>query len=221
VVSTGATIGNFSSQGFWLQGSTGNARFGNTVSIGNQLTVGNNASIGGNLTVSGLITGGGLIANTVNTTQVVNSAISSGISNARTSNTVIATNATLGTNYPLTGIGTIDVPAANTVAYIFWDASSLTTWSGTGTLYFYYRLFRSVGGGAFTQVIQQLAGPYDPFVTRQQPGFSYFDSNLTTYGPGVTYRYYASVAAIAGNGVPTFVNISSDFNSIIVQSLKR
>ena len=103
VVSDGAVLGNFASPGFWLQGNTGNARFGNTVSIGNQLTVGsganigtnlvvganatvganlivgNNASVGGNLSVSGLITSGSLIANTVNTNQVVASGVSAGL----------------------------------------------------------------------------------------------------------------------------------------------
>jgi hypothetical protein len=49
VVSTGATLGNNSSQGFWLQGNTGNARFGNNLSIGNSLTVGTNANISANL----------------------------------------------------------------------------------------------------------------------------------------------------------------------------
>ena len=71
VISTGATIGDFNSTGFWLQGNTGNARFGNTVSIGNQLTVGANATIGGNLTVSGLVVQGSLDSNTVNTTNMV------------------------------------------------------------------------------------------------------------------------------------------------------
>ena len=78
VISTGATIGNFASPGFWLQGNTGNARFGNTVSIGNNLTVGNNAQIGGNLAVTGLISAGSLNANTVGTTTVVPLSISSG-----------------------------------------------------------------------------------------------------------------------------------------------
>ena len=71
VISTGATVGDFTSTGFWLQGNTGNARFGNTVSIGNSLTVGANATIGGNLTVSGLVVSGSLDTNTVNTTNMV------------------------------------------------------------------------------------------------------------------------------------------------------
>lgn len=77
VVSTGATIGSFTSPGFWLQGTTGNARFGNTVSIGNNLSVGANATIGGNLTVTGLITAGSLIANTVQTAAINPGAVSS------------------------------------------------------------------------------------------------------------------------------------------------
>ncbi len=51
VVSTGATLGSNTSPGFWLQGSTGNARFGNSISIGNQLTVGAGANIGASLIV--------------------------------------------------------------------------------------------------------------------------------------------------------------------------
>jgi hypothetical protein len=71
VVSTGATLGNFSSPGFWLDGNTGNARFGNTVSIGNNLSVGNNATIGGNLVISGLVSSGNLISNVVQTNNIV------------------------------------------------------------------------------------------------------------------------------------------------------
>jgi hypothetical protein len=59
IQSTGATVGNFSSPGYWLQGSTGNARFGGTVSIGNNLTVGN------------LITASALNANVVSYTNIV------------------------------------------------------------------------------------------------------------------------------------------------------
>lgn len=59
IQSTGATVGNFSSPGYWLQGSTGNARFGGTVSIGNNLTVGN------------LITASTLNANVVSLNNIV------------------------------------------------------------------------------------------------------------------------------------------------------
>jgi hypothetical protein len=79
VVSSGATLGSNTSAGFWMDGTTGNARFGNTVSIGNSLSIGSNCIIGGNLSVTGLITGGGLISNTVGTSQVVASGVSAGL----------------------------------------------------------------------------------------------------------------------------------------------
>lgn len=63
IVSQGATLGNVSSPGYWLSYADGNARFGG------------NVSIGANLNVQGLITTGALIANTVNTAQVINNAI--------------------------------------------------------------------------------------------------------------------------------------------------
>jgi carbonic anhydrase/acetyltransferase-like protein (isoleucine patch superfamily) len=51
VVSTGAVLNNNASLGFWLDGPSGNARFGNSISIGNQLTVGTGANIGASLIV--------------------------------------------------------------------------------------------------------------------------------------------------------------------------
>ena len=51
VASTNATVGNLSSNGFWLDSSTGSARFAGTTSIGNNLIVGTNTQIGGNLNV--------------------------------------------------------------------------------------------------------------------------------------------------------------------------
>ena len=66
IQSTGATVGNFSSPGYWLQGNTGNARFGGTVSIGNNLTVGN------------LITASSLNANTVSFNNIVPGTIPAG-----------------------------------------------------------------------------------------------------------------------------------------------
>jgi carbonic anhydrase/acetyltransferase-like protein (isoleucine patch superfamily) len=51
LASTNATVGNAASPGYWLQTSSGNARFAGNTSIGNNLTVGANAVIGGNLTV--------------------------------------------------------------------------------------------------------------------------------------------------------------------------
>ena len=69
--STNANIGNNSSNGFWFDSTTGNARIAGNTSIGSNLTIGNNlvvannASIGGNLAIAGLVLTGNLIANTV------------------------------------------------------------------------------------------------------------------------------------------------------------
>ena len=115
VVSTGATIGNFASPGFWLQGSTGNARFGNTVSIGSGLTVGNNASIGGNLTIgnnaliggnltiAGLVTSGGLNANTVTTINMLPGSVSEFPVIVNTGTTIYGNTLSSGIAFPLSG----------------------------------------------------------------------------------------------------------------------
>jgi hypothetical protein len=114
VVSTGATLGSNTSAGFWMDGPSGNARFGNSISIGNQLTVGsganigtnlivgNNAQIGGNLLVSGLITSGALDANTVITTTVVPGSISES-AGAEFPTTSFVANAVSGTSYFISG----------------------------------------------------------------------------------------------------------------------
>ena len=57
IQSTNANIGNINSAGFWLDSTTGNARFGgnlyvgDTAQIGNNLLIGNNANIGQNLRI--------------------------------------------------------------------------------------------------------------------------------------------------------------------------
>ena len=93
--STGTNFGSNSSPGYWLDGNTGNARFGGNLSIGNNATIGsnlvigsnanigsnlivgdsvsigNNATIGSNLTVNGLISAGSLVSNTVKAANIV------------------------------------------------------------------------------------------------------------------------------------------------------
>ena len=83
--SNNAFLGSNGSNGAWINGTNGNARFagtvsiGNSASIGNSLTVGtglsvgtdasigNNLYIGNNLTVAGLVNGGVLAPNVVTT----------------------------------------------------------------------------------------------------------------------------------------------------------
>jgi hypothetical protein len=67
IQSFGAVQGDNNSPGYWLAYNTGNARFGG------------NVSIGANLTVAGLISASNLNANTVNTNQIVPSAVTSTI----------------------------------------------------------------------------------------------------------------------------------------------
>jgi carbonic anhydrase/acetyltransferase-like protein (isoleucine patch superfamily) len=297
VVSTGAVLGSYASVGFWLDGPSGNARFGNTLSIGNQLTVGgfanigasaqiganllvgtganigtnlivsanatiganlvvgnnaniganlrvgsganigtnlivgsganigtnlivgNNASIGGNLTVTGLITGSNLLSNTVATLTIQPSAVTDTFG-VQSSSGRIATNASSGTNYLLTGTATVSVPTPNAVVTVNWSSSISATWSSGGSIYLYYKIFRSVGGGAFSEVgSSAITGPYSPFViTGDGQSALYVDTATTTYGSGVTYRYQVYVAPI---GTFTFLNIDRNVAAIAAQVFKR
>lgn len=300
VVSTGAILGNYASLGFWLDGPSGNARFGNTVSIGNQLTVGgfanigasatiganvnignaaiiggnlrvgnnanigsnlivgnnasiganlivgtnanigasvrigdnavigntitigNNASIGGNLAVTGLITGSNLLANTVATLVMQPSSVSETVGVQSTAATV-ASNATAGANYLLTGTATVSVPYPNATITVNWSSTVSATWSTGGTIYLYYKIFRSVGGGAFTEVGSSAAtGPYNPFViTGDGQSALYVDTATSSYGPGTTYRYQVYISPIAGSAPFTFLNITRNTAAITAQVLKR
>jgi hypothetical protein len=234
VVSTGATLGSFSSPGFWLQGNTGNARFGNTISIGNNLTVGNsavigtnltvgnNAQIGGNLNVSGLITTGSLLSNTVATTTMQPSAVTA-TSGVQSGVLRIATNASPATRYLLTGTAEVSVPTPNASIVLSWSSSVNVTWSTGGTIFLLYSVFRSVGGGPFTSLgVQDQDGPFNPFViTGASAGFSIVDTDTATFGSGVTYRYQIYIQALPGSANYTFLNIDRRFASIVAQNFKR
>jgi carbonic anhydrase/acetyltransferase-like protein (isoleucine patch superfamily) len=113
VVSTGATLGSNTSSGFWLQGSTGNARFGNSVSIGNLLTVGSNASIGGNLIV-------GANAN-IGTNLKIGSGANIG------TNLIVGNNASIGGNLTVAGLITSSNLVANSVATTTVVPAAITT----------------------------------------------------------------------------------------------
>ena len=151
VVSTGATLGSNTSPGFWLDGTTGNARFGNSLSVGNLLSVGSNATIGtnlivgananigGNLFVSGLVTSGALNNNTVNTTTINTGAVSSF------------------TSYQFAGSSGIAPPASN--VWVTWqDTSSiltLTTVQSNQTVFIWFNAeyawtFAGLGGAGTT-----------------------------------------------------------------------
>jgi len=134
VISTGAFIGNFNSPGFWLEGNSGNARFGNTVSIGNSLTVGNNATIGGNLIISGLVTGGNLNANTVQTTTIVSGAISSFTSyqSNSTFGITVPANNVFG-SFPADGSNLLRITTTQTNQTVFIWFNAIYTWNFVGS----------------------------------------------------------------------------------------
>lgn len=99
VASTNANVGNVASNGFWLQSSTGDARFGGNVSIGDNLTVGQNAQIGSNLNVgTNTIIGNNL---TVGQNAQIGSNLSVG------SSAVVGTNLTVGNNAVIGGYASI------------------------------------------------------------------------------------------------------------------
>ena len=200
VISTGATIGDFNSPGFWLQGNTGNARFGNTISIGNNLTVGNsaiigtnltvgaNAVIGGNLSVTGLITSGNLIANTVSTTTVVPLSISSGTGATTTASQIFSN---LAQNTIVSSTFTLDFTTTevNQPLFVFAGVHAgvqFTTISSsvdvTGT--FYLRR-TNVSTGAIVSLFDQI-----------------FDVNNVTTADGSTAFFYPSWTGVADT-VPT------------------
>jgi hypothetical protein len=82
--STNANFANNSSNGFWFDSTSGNARIAGNVSIGNNLTIGNNATIGNSLTIGNSVTIGGvtlngvLLANVVGNTQLAANAVIAG-----------------------------------------------------------------------------------------------------------------------------------------------
>jgi UDP-3-O-[3-hydroxymyristoyl] glucosamine N-acyltransferase len=131
IQSTNANIGNNQSNGFWLQSSTGNARFGGAVNIGNSLTVGNNANIGNLLTVGSNANIGGNLrvgnsANigallTVGTNANIGASATIGANLSVGQNLTVGTNANIGNNAQIGGnltvVGLINgsVLNANTV----------------------------------------------------------------------------------------------------------
>ena len=217
VVSTGATIGNYASQGFWLDGTSGNARFGNTVSIGNQLSVGNNASIGGNLTVAGLISSGNLNANTVQTTTIVPSAVSGFASQVRSPSTFYSYT---GFSPPVTYFMSVTLTAtANQTAYIWAGVvpySYTITAGGTGnTWYLNYVTFTLQQNGVTLATWVMNNNAYNVNPTWINPGYAIaMPVGTNVYSIGVQ-------PSLGGGGNTPTISLYSNFASILGQALKR
>jgi len=118
IVSTGATLGNNSSPGYWLRYSDGAARFGGDVSIGS------------NLTVSGLITASGLNANTVATLTMQPNSVTN---QARGTVGVVtlANPVVVNTLYSTPG-ATLTTTVANQVVLIYMTLGMEITWTAVG-----------------------------------------------------------------------------------------
>jgi hypothetical protein len=221
VVSTGATIGNFNSPGFWLQGNTGNARFGNTVSIGNQLIVGNNASIGGNLAITGLVTGGILDANTVQTTTIVPAAVSSGVSSSSSTNQDII-NPVQATRYFTNTTSVISITAATQPVYVWAQVLSIfdITPSTNYVILVIAELVRTNSVGVDTVIFSQsFAGSqtFSQFSYQARPIWAGF---IDTPGVG-TFTYRMAVRWVNAGGAFTVNLLRFNERSVLTQTLRR
>lgn len=159
IQSTGATTGSNTSPGFWLEASTGNARFGGGLNVGDELTVGNNAVIGGNLAVSGLITAGNLLANTVSTTTIVPDSVtnSNGVSIA---GTVFSNN-----SVTLANLGLVSVGDSN---YFLYESDQF--YSNLGNVQLIYQdttVTAGISGQTQVQGNVYVDQTFSPFVTSQ------------------------------------------------------
>lgn len=246
VVSTGATLGSFSSQGFWLQGNTGNARFGNTISIGNNLIVGNNASIGGNLNITGLVNSSTLAANTVATATMIAQSVSQANSYSRVnSNVQVLSNTAVNVNTvfapqgssaiaftsPATGNSVIYLSGGGELTNIFWTQTGV----GTANITFTLSLVElAAPGGAITQVlgtapltIQSTVAGTNTYgqIINQNPltvSFTPVSQNLAIPLNGYYYAIYLKWNYTTSSGVVISNMQAYSYNgSILGQLLKR
>lgn len=223
VVSINANIGNISSTGYWLQASTGNARFGGNVSIGN------NASIGGNLTVTGLISTGNLVSNSVITTTMVPAAVSSGIGNSSTTTQTFAT-PTASTYYPINTTANI-IPSFNNQTVYVWAQSDVTLDVNNAANQSYVavataKLIRTNSANVSTVLSTQSvsfsglgsASPYQPYPQLRN---TFVWGGFTDTLPTVILYTYSMEVQYAISGGPTVSNILVGDRNILLQTLKR
>ena len=215
IVSFGATLGNISSPGYWLQYNTGNARFGG------------NVSIGANLNVAGLITTGNLIANTVNTTQVVPAAVSSG-SQVQSSVDFVTAPAGINLIYyePTSNWANVTTTLNNQDVYIYGqtlESLFLTVTSTVTSLDFYISLYRRNPTGTIVTPIKtfQIAyGSLTPgsYVTGRTDNWVGYLDTLPTPG---TWSYFFGFYWTRSGGGATMTNITIGERNIVLQTLKR
>jgi carbonic anhydrase/acetyltransferase-like protein (isoleucine patch superfamily) len=245
VISTGAFIGNFASPGFWLEGNSGNARFGNTLSVGNQLTVGNNAVIGGNLTIgataniannlrvgnnaiiggnlsiTGLVTSSILDANTVQTTTIVPAAVSAGVSSSSNTNQDTI-NPVQATRYFTNTTSVISVTTATQPVYVWAQVLSIfdITPSTNYVILVLAELVRTNSVGVDTTIFSQSftgSQTFSQFSFQARPIWAGF---IDTPGVG-TFTYRMAVRWINAGGTFTVNILRFSERSMLTQTLKR
>lgn len=226
IVSQTANIANANSAGYWLNYTTGSARFGGNVSIGNQLTVGNNAQIGGNLSVTGLVTAGNLNPNTVATTTIQPQAVSVGNSLSTTTVQTLAAVPIKQQFYFSTPNVNITTTQVNEAVYVWASVFANVTGStavAPSSVAIATRLsrFNSSGTGEV-----QIAGSIFSGISTTPGSFNLGDQFVylgfldTIATPG-TYIYRLGAAVDSSGGSTTFTNLQVADRTILVQTLKR
>ena len=223
VISSGAILNNNASAGFWLDGPSGNARFGNSISIGNQLTVGTNANIGGNLQVAGLITSGVLNANTVTTGTVVPLSISSG--SGVTSSTVQTISAPVRTtDYVSNVFLAFTTTESNQPNFVFFGSQVIidlgAVFAGSFDVFLTADLYRTPAAGGANVIIATQDLEINNITSAEQYGrFSViFNGIADTVPTPATYNYRLRVRYDSGRAASS---LTFRDRNILIQTLKR
>lgn len=228
IVSFGASIGNTSSPGYWLQYNTGNARFGGNVSIGNNLSVGANATIGSNLTVTGLISTGNLVANTVQTLTINSNAVSTFSTAFNPASAPIFVPSSTSGNWQYLGNSTVSVSTTNAPVTVYLNGSCFadvefnpsTAWNMTVDV----GIFQFVAPTTYTQVFNlrsetfsgSTTGTVNISLQADFAGYSEFISVFPTTR-GFTY----GIRVTRNSGTMTYFGIAFDNYNLQAQVLKR
>jgi len=210
-VSSTATFGSTTTTvGYWIDGSTGDARFAGNLYVGN------------NLKVDGLITGSSLISNTVNTTQIVTNAVSNGVGASAYGSDTNASGTTINTYYTSPTSVTITTTEASTPLYIFAAINTFVSVSTSETWapYLDFRIRRS--DGTIIGEIRYVIGPNIPSsltVAGTSHFWTGFKDVVTTPG---TYTYYIENRWNRYQGSSWTVSaLTFSDRSILVQEIKR
>lgn len=212
VASTNANVGNVSSNGFWLQANTGDARFGG------------NVSIGANLNVAGLITTSALQTNTVNTTTIISNAVSTFGSYSNNSDSIIYSPAS-STYYALTGNVTLTTVVPNTKAVV--SGQSLTSFYANVTnapqaLTTNIGVLVTDSTGTYVLTQESLTLSYFANGNVQQNDFSYYETGTTLNLANVdtyTFRLFSYYVPSSAN-ITVFAQDSIN-RRLLVQTYKR